>query len=429
MKRPEPLTGGSVPPRDSFEGATEVIACPDCGLRQLLEPVPGGFRAECHRCRRPLAHAGAARLDAALALLVAAALAFIPACIAPLLVVHADGAVRESVLTSGVAALWSGGYAPLAVVVAAFSIAVPLAYLALMIAVLAGVRILPAARLGGAAGPRLGLLFRWGVALRPWTMIEVYLLGACVAYSRMQAVAFVSVGTAGWLLVAAGILVLLADAALDAHAVWQALPLGPHAAAGASTIACRACDLPVRDARPGDHCPRCRARLTPRKPLSMQRTWALVLCGFILFIPANLLPVLTIEQFGRSDPNTILGGVRELIHLHLWPLAAIVFLASIAIPLAKLCGLSWNLFLTQRGSARCLVGRTRLHRAIDLIGRWSNIDVFMLSILVALVQFGTLTRVRAEAGMIAFAAVVIVTMLATKSFDSRLMWDAAGKRT
>jgi paraquat-inducible protein A len=182
------------------------------------------------------------------------------------------------------------------------------------------------------------------------------------------------------------------------------------------------------ESAPGDRCPRCRARLRVRKPQSIQRTWALVLCGFLLFIPANLLPVLSIEQFGQVQSNTILGGVLELARYGLWPLAVIVFAASIAIPLTKLFGLSWNLFLTQRRSARFLRSRTRMHRLIDWIGRWSNIDVFTVSILVALVQFGQLTRVRVGTGMIAFAAVVIVTMVAAKSFDSRLMWDAVGER-
>jgi paraquat-inducible protein A len=151
-----------------------------------------------------------------------------------------------------------------------------------------------------------------------------------------------------------------------------------------------------------------------------------VLCGFLLYIPANLLPVLTIERYGQVQTNTIMGGVQELMRSGLWPLAAIVFAASIVIPLAKLCGLSWMLLLTRRRSARFLRARTRLYRAIDVVGRWSNIDVFMISLLVALVQFGALTHVQAQPGALAFAAVVIVTMVAVKSFDARLMWDAAG---
>lgn len=430
-ERHAPRDGGL----DPHEGVHdhELLACPDCGLWQRLARVPHGFRAECRRCRKTLARPPSRALDTSLAFVTAALLVWLPTCFAPFMVVYADGAVRRSSLASGVEALWTAGFPSLAVIVAAFSIALPWVYLALVTCVLAGIRLRPA-RPAHRDGPSpLGSLYRWALALRPWTMIEVYLLGACVAYSRMQTVAFVSVGTAGWCLIATTMLLLMVDAALDDRAIWQALPLGQRPAEGAaqagrSLPACRVCDLAAPGARPGERCPRCRARLGTRKPLSIQRTWALVLCGFLLFIPANLLPVVSIEQFGRVEPNTILGGVLELLRDGLWPLAAIVLTASIAIPLAKLCALSWNLFLTQRGSARFLVGRTRLHRAIDLVGRWSNIDVFMVSILVALVQFGELTRVRVESGMIAFAAVVIVTMIAARSFDSRLMWDAAGER-
>jgi paraquat-inducible protein A len=149
-----------------------------------------------------------------------------------------------------------------------------------------------------------------------------------------------------------------------------------------------------------------------------------VIAGFLLYLPANVLPVLSVERFGRVEPNTILSGVRELITLGLWPLAILVFAASILIPLAKLFGLSMMLLMTHFRSRRWLVGRTQLYRFIDFIGRWSSIDLFMISILVALVQFGNLTRVRPQGGAVAFAAVVIVTMLASRCFDPRVMWDA-----
>jgi paraquat-inducible protein A len=462
MRRAERIEPARVPE----VGAHELLACPDCGLWQRCAGVPAGYHAECHRCRKVLARPTSHGLDASLALVASALLLWIPACFEPFLRVSADGAVRLSALTSGVTDLWVGGYPSLAVVVAAFSIVIPWAYLLLLTSVLAGMRLRRAQTPAPDEGPSpLGILYRWALALRPWAMIEVYLLGACVAYSRIEKVAVASVGIAGWCLMGAAMLMFLADVALDDAAIWHALPFrrskvqaaptvgaptaptaaAPTAAApprpasapssapatsarGGLRPTCTVCDLAAPAARPGDRCPRCHARLAIRKPKAIARTWALVLCGFLLFIPANLLPVLTIEQFGRSQPSTILGGVIELVHYGLWPLAAIVFMASIFIPLAKLCGLSWNLFLTQRGSARFLVGRTRLHRAIEHVGRWSNIDVFMVSILVALVQFGELTRVRVQNGMIAFAAVVIVTMIASKCFDSRLMWDSAGEQ-
>jgi paraquat-inducible protein A len=256
-------------------------------------------------------------------------------------------------------------------------------------------------------------------------MIEVYVVGCCVAYTRLQSVGTVLVGTGGWCLLAATSAIVLAGLMLDEQSVWDALP--PHRGVGlpGHAISCGSCELMVDAAHERGRCPRCQARLFRRKPDSLRRTLALVVAGFVLYLPANLLPVLSIERFGRSMPNTILGGVHELIIAGLWPLAIVVFTASIVVPLLKLFGLSLLLAMTRLKSRRWLVGRTQLYRFIDRIGRWSNIDIFMISILVALVQFGTLTSVRAEPGAIAFAAVVVITMIASRCFDTRLMWDAA----
>jgi paraquat-inducible protein A len=130
-------------------------------------------------------------------------------------------------------------------------------------------------------------------------------------------------------------------------------------------------------------------------------------------------------QFGRQEHNTILSGVLELIRNDLWPLAVIVFTASIILPLVKLVGLTWMLVATRRGSSHLLLARTRLYRTIDAVGRWSNIDIFSVAVLVAILQFGSLTAVHAGSGLVAFAAVVIITMLAAMVFDPRLMWDAS----
>jgi paraquat-inducible protein A len=195
-------------------------------------------------------------------------------------------------------------------------------------------------------------------------------------------------------------------------------------AAGPGTIDCTVCDLVVTANEEHQRCPRCHASLHPRKPRSIERTAALVAAGYLLYIPANALPVLTTVRFGREEHNTIMSGVLELISNDLWPLAVIVFVASIILPLLKLFGLTWMLLATHNRSSRFLVGRTRFYRAIDSVGRWSNIDVFAVSVLVALLQFGALTGVHAGNGLIAFAAVVIITMAATSLFDTRLMWDA-----
>ena len=174
-------------------------------------------------------------------------------------------------------------------------------------------------------------------------------------------------------------------------------------------------------------CPRCGATLHRRKPDSIQRTFALVITGYLLYLPANLIPVLSVEHFGHPDPSTIVGGVHELITNGLWPLAIIVFTASVLVPLVKLFGLTLMLVMTQLRSRRALVFRTRLFRFIDRIGRWSNIDLFMISILVALVQFGVLTSVRPEPELDRFRREWSSSMMASRSFDARVMWDAAAE--
>ena len=149
--------------------------------------------------------------------------------------------------------------------------------------------------------------------------------------------------------------------------------------------------------------------LHDRKPDSISRSWALALAAGFLYIPANIYPVFIYTQLGQTQNFTIMSGIIELLGYGLWPLALLVFLASITIPLMKLLTLSYMLFNTQRGSDEHLLGRTISFRIIDFIGRWSMIDVFMISILVALVRFGQFANVRADTGAPCFAAVVVLT--------------------
>jgi paraquat-inducible protein A len=381
----------------------------------MLPPPTPGTVAECQRCGKILAGAATGRIGAPLALATAALVLLMPAIAAPLLLVTTYGAHRESWLSSSATALWEDGFPSLGILVAIFSIALPIVFLALLIWVLGNLRF------GGSAP--VGTVFRWTKHLRQWVMIEVYLVGGFVAYSRIKVVSTVDVGVGGWCLVASALMLLVAMTQLDERTVWEMLRPQRHEPGGGETVGCTVCDFTVSDSAAPRRCPRCRATLHHRKPGSIARTAAFVLTGYLLYIPANTLPVLTTVRFGREEHNTILSGVVELIQNDLWPLAVIVFAASIVLPLIKLFGLTWMLVATRRRSNRFLVGRTRLYRSIDSVGRWSNIDIFSVSVLVALLQFGTLTAVHVGTGMVAFAAVVIVTMLATTTFDSRLMWD------
>lgn len=398
----------------------DAIGCPDCGLLQHVPEATRGSVLECARCSGTLGASAKARIDVSLAFHAAALVMMLPAVFAPLMSLVSFGVTRRNWLPTGVEALWNAGYAPLAIVVFFFSIVIPFIYLGLMVCVLGGVRFdIPGS---------LGKLFRWAGELRPWAMIEVYLVGCCVAYTRLQDVGDVHVDLGGWCLMSATFSVLLAAVTLDEDAVWGALAFVGTPARSRQTLRCDTCGLLLNLSHEHSACHRCGDRVHRRKPATLQRTLALVIAGFLLYLPANLLPVLSIERFGHVEPNTILSGVHELVISGLWPLAILVFAASILVPLVKLCGLTLMLVMTHLRSGRWLVGRTQLYRFIEFIGRWSSIDLFMISILVASVQFGNLTRVRPQGGAVAFAAVVVVTMLASRCFDPRVMWDVTERK-
>jgi paraquat-inducible protein A len=198
-------------------------------------------------------------------------------------------------------------------------------------------------------------------------------------------------------------------------------------AAQAGLLSCEACQLlsrPASATEPG-FCRRCGEKLEFRRHGSIQTTWALVIAAAICYIPANALPVLNTTTLGTSEGDTILGGVAFLYTSGSWPLALIVLVASVMIPLGKLVALVYLLTTVQRGSVTSSHERTRLYRMVEFIGRWSMLDVFVDTFTVALVQLQPLMSVAPGAGVLFFAAVVVLTMLAAESFDPRLIWDAA----
>ena len=191
-------------------------------------------------------------------------------------------------------------------------------------------------------------------------------------------------------------------------------------------IGCEICGLVMSRPRSSSagFCPRCHGAVHRRKPDSLRRCWAYLIAAAILYIPANVLPVLrTTQGFDRSS-DTILSGVVALWRAGSWDLALIVFTASIVVPLLKIGTMLLLLVTTQRGSTAHRPERTRLYRIMEFIGHWSMLDVFAVALLVALVHFGPLAQVEPGGGIIAFGAVVVLTMLSTMSFDPRLIWDA-----
>ncbi|MEW6997118.1 paraquat-inducible protein A [Colwelliaceae bacterium BS250] len=188
--------------------------------------------------------------------------------------------------------------------------------------------------------------------------------------------------------------------------------------------ACQVCHLvskinPLTD----NFCPRCEEKLELRFKDSLQRCWAWTICSTIAFLPANIFPIMTILYFGKGQPDTILSGIILLLKFGMYPIAAIVFIASFIVPLAKIAGLYYLLYSLNNKTKLTKQKKTQIYRFIEIFGRWSMLDVFVVALLVALVEIGSIVEIVAGPGATAFGVMVILTIFAAHSFDPRLLWD------
>ncbi|MGV8073781.1 MAG: paraquat-inducible protein A [Syntrophobacteraceae bacterium] len=416
-------------------------ACPDCDLLQRVPALPPGGTARCIRCGRRLAVDRPGSLERTLALAVAAAIALVLSNLTPLLGLSAVGRTASTTILGGAWRMWVEGQPITAFIVAFCTVIAPGVYLGFMLVVLPALRLSP-------APPWAGRLLRWSAMYQPWAMVEVMMLGVLVALIKIADLATVVPGIA---MFSVGALVLL-FAAMSANFApqeiwdrikwvnegapspeidkqgskeWPALVSGALTGLCAGLVNCEVCGLLSRTAdfdHPG-RCRRCGSELEVRKHNSVQKTWALIIAAAICYIPANLYPVMVYNTFGNAEEDTIIDGVILLYKTGSWHLALIVLIASVVIPLAKLASLAYLLTTVQRRSGQSRRERIRLYRMVEFIGRWSMLDVFVVAFTVALIQLQPLMVVQPGMGVVFFAAVVVLTMIAAETFDSRLIWD------
>jgi len=199
----------------------------------------------------------------------------------------------------------------------------------------------------------------------------------------------------------------------------------PATAAALGVTACHACALLSRAGPHGARCPRCGAPLHARKPDSISRSWAFLLASVVLYIPANVLPIMETSSLFGAQRDTILSGVLFLWKSGSWSLALVVFVASVLVPLLKMLAIGLLLVSVQQRWTWQPESRVRLYRIVEAIGRWSILDIYVVALLATLVQLRGLAAIAAGPGAIAFGTVVVLTMLAALAFDPRLIWDRA----
>ena len=408
--------------------APALIECHDCGLILRPKPLPAGGTAKCPRCRAGLYRRTHRGIDHTIALNMAGLVLFAIANLFPFMSFELEGRIQASTLITGVREFLNQGLWPLAGLVFAVTIAIPLAKMLGTLAVLVPVRL-------GLHRPGLGRLFRFVEVMHPWAMMEVFMLGVLVAYVKLTDLATLELGPALFAFAVLIFVLAAAESSFEPREVWTALGnqgirVLPAPPARGRLVGCHACGLVLMlPASRGCHavCPRCGTHMHHRKPDSLSRTWALVITAFVLYIPANVFPVMTVISFGHGEADTILSGVKAFIEADMWLLALLVFFASITVPMLKLWGLVFLLISVQRKWSWRIRDRTVLFRIIESVGRWSMIDIFMISILIALVKLEAIATIEPGIGATSFAGVVVVTMIASMMFDPRLMWDAMGE--
>jgi paraquat-inducible protein A len=401
--------------------AQELVLCRYCDLLQHLPALADGEEAHCSRCGHEL---DARQRESALRPILYALSALFMLVLTnlfPFVGMDAAGSHRDMTFLDTSAVLLDEDYPWLAVLVWLFIQAIPaLCMLAIIYLKLGMFYRLPA----------LVQVARLLYALKPWSMVDIFLMGLLVSFVKLLTHFELSLGMSFWAFCGFCLLHLRTFQVVDRHELWSRIAPAPQpvdaAVAGATGLSqqlkvCQCCTalVPLAELR----CSRCGSKVRARIPSSVQKTLALLVTASILYIPANLLTMMETVSLGDSVESTIISGILLMWADGAYPVAIVVLLASVVVPVVKIVVMFWLCYLTTLPLSERSKHGTWIYPVVDWIGRWSMVDVLVVAILAALVRFDSLVGVYPGAATLVFAAVVIVTMLAAMSFDPRLLWD------
>ncbi|MGF1683220.1 PqiA/YebS family transporter subunit [Photobacterium minamisatsumaniensis] len=412
-----------------------LVSCEECGLVVELPSLDDGEKASCPRCHHTLAKRVAQPFQRPLSYGVASLVMLVASVSFPFMSFSVQGISQEITLMHSAKMLSEYENSLLALLLLATVVVLPAMYLSVLLYLY-----VRAGRIVSGSNKQItGMekrLCRAMIRIEPWLMVDVFLIGVLVSLIKIAALADVGLGMSFWAFCIYTILVVKCVSMVDRTWLWmQFLPLVPIKGimAGDSHHSnnhtnCHVCAQinPISINHKDAVCFRCHGSLHPYNPTQMlQRSWALLIAAAVFFIPANLYPMMYTVSLGNTEGSTILGGVVLLWQLKSYPIAAVIFLASIVIPLAKMFALTWLYFHAHRNNSegeRKAIQQLKLYRMTELIGRWSMIDIFVVAILVALVQLQNLMAIFPGPAALSFACVVLLTMLSAMTFDPRIFW-------
>lgn len=381
-----------------------------------MPPTPAKGRIECWRCGHVLERATGRSLDRALVCAITTLLLLFPANLLTLMTVHIAGFKASTHLGSGMFTAWMQRWPLVAIVLGLEGIILPFVRFGLLAAVLAAIRF-------GEGRGWVGVAFRYSEKLDLWALADVFLIGGGIGYGRIASQTAVAIGPGGWCFVAAALMTMVTRASLERRAVWRRIK-APPSHTGPAALACTSCDLVLPPSTEGRRCPRCRAMVHRRHPNSARECAALVVAGWVLTPIAYGFPMSALWRAGIKHPHTIIDGVRLLFQHGFLLFGVIIFLVSVVFPFLKLVSFSWFLVSIHERSTYRLRTKTWLYRFIDEGGRWSTLDPFTVIIFAPMIQFHQIAHIDILGGSPAFLATVVLSMVAGRALDPRLMWDA-----
>ncbi|MRI34839.1 paraquat-inducible protein A [Endozoicomonas sp. OPT23] len=414
-----------------------LIACEECGIVVEVPVVEPGQKAVCPRCRHTLTKVSYNQFHTMMACVIASLIMLVLSLSFSFLSFSVQGLSQQIKLLHAAEILSLNQNALLGSLLFITVVVLPAIYLSTLGYLYGKAAQSAKSGLKKRALHRCIIMCRWLFFIQPWLMVDVFLVGVLVSLIKIASLADVALGSSFWAFCAFAILMVKCLSMVDRFWLWnqflQCRNITGVAAGDCheseNHLACHTCHQlnPVPAAEHQALCLRCGKKLHPFHPSdNLQRSWALLIASVILYIPANLYPMMYTVSLGQSQGSTIMEGVILLWHLGSYPVAIVVFTASVLIPLAKMMALAW-LFshagkeVEVSGSQR--QSRLKIYRITEFIGRWSMIDIFVVAILVALVQLQNVMAIYPGPAALSFAGVVILTMLSAITFDSRLLWQ------
>lgn len=397
-------------------------ACEICDWVNDIPKIPSGQRLRCERCGHVLVTVHRSVISQLWMNSVFALLMFGFSLKFVFLGFSANGAHQKISLFDCVLALISQHHLALGIVVMITLIILPLFYLS------SALLLTFAIKLNIRMSRRHYWLMHSLTALKPWLMVDVFFLGTLVALVKLHSLADIELGPSFWAFCCYNFFLLRTMTFIDKRWMWNHLcgsspSIENHCgtASAQGLKGCPQCGALVNQSE--QQCPRCYHVVTTRKHDSLNKTYALLLAACILYIPANYFPIMNTTFLGATEPSTIIGGVMLLWGMKSYPVALVILIASVVVPVAKILALIWLSKQTQHGARVTKTQANHIYHLTEFVGRWSMVDVFVVAILSSLVQLGSLMSIIPGPAALSFAAVVILTMLAAMSFDSRLIWD------